>query len=340
MRRHFRPWLWPAYRQLLLRSKLPIIVGPFRGEFGFETLYWLPFLAKLRADGLDPARLFPIARAGTGSLYEVPQGLELYAMRSVADLRIHNREQQARWGQFKQTHVTQWDREVIRDAAQTLGLKRYLTLHPAWLYQLLTPFWQSHTGLAPLNQLLRFTALPVPSLPDGLHLPENFIAVKFYHRYTFPRGRQVEQFVAESVKTIAKHHPVVYLDWDGNPDDHSDVRIPDLPNVTKLSALYPSLLPETSLSVQSAIVGRAMGFVGTYGGFAHLALMLQRPTISYYWQWGAVVFAHRVLSEQLALATNVPFHCLRVTDLLMLQEVMPRIAIQTQSHEPSQLQTV
>ena len=340
MRRHYRPSLWPLYRQWLLHSKQPILAGPFRGELGFEALYWLPFLAQLRYDGVAPERLIPIARAGAACWYDVPHGLELYAMRTPQAMRIHNGEQAKRWGQLKQTHVTAWDRAVVQDAAQTMRLSSYLTLHPAWMYQLFMPFWAGRAGADLIEHHARFTELSPPPLPDGITLPEHFIAVKFYARYTFPADPHVRQFVEQSLRQMAQAHPVVLLDWDGHVDEHVGFAVPDIPNVTRLSTLLPSLLPETALAVQSAILARSMGFVGTYGGFAHLALRFRRPVVSYYWEWGGIAFAHRTLSEHLAQRMGVPFHCLRVLDLAMLQEVMPRVTMQPVARAESQLQAV
>ncbi len=340
MRRHCRPWTWPAYRQLLLRSSAPILAGPFRGELGFEALYWLPFLARLRQEGIAPDRLIPIGRAGSAVWYETPQGLELYAMRAPRDLRIENMEQRMRWGLLKQTHVSPWDRQVLRDAAETLHLKRYWTLHPAWMYQLLTPVWNEAAGLQTLDRVLRFTELAPPPLPDGITLPAQFIAVKFYERHTLPRTPTILAFVEHTIRQIAKTHPVIVLDWDQHADDHADFVPPEIPNVTRLSTLLPHILPETILAVQSAVLARSLGFVGTYGGFAHLALRFRRPVISFYWEFEAVVPAHRTVSQHLALKMGVPFHCLRILDLPILQEVLPIMQFQHHAAPESQLVTV
>src|SRR5690349_23710512 len=88
VRSHSHQLTWPAYRQRLLRSKLPILVGPFRSEVGFEAMYWLPFLERLRADGIAPDRMIPITRGGAAAWYGTPTGLELYAMRSPRDVRV------------------------------------------------------------------------------------------------------------------------------------------------------------------------------------------------------------------------------------------------------------
>jgi hypothetical protein len=84
---NYHPSLWPAYKQLLLRSTRPILAGPFIGECGLEVLYWISFLDKLKSQGLDPKRLIPISRGGAGAWYGTPTAIELYAMRSLQDVR-------------------------------------------------------------------------------------------------------------------------------------------------------------------------------------------------------------------------------------------------------------
>src|SRR5689334_25417524 len=78
----WRSRLWPLKRQQLLRSKDPILVGPWLSEIGFEALYWIPFLQRLIHDGLDRSRLIPISRGGAAAWYGTEQGLEVFAMRS------------------------------------------------------------------------------------------------------------------------------------------------------------------------------------------------------------------------------------------------------------------
>ena len=126
-------------------------------------------------DGGAAERLIPIARSGSACWYEVPQGLELYAMRTPQELRIHNREQSMRWGQLKQTHVTAWDRVVMRDAAQTMRLSSYHTLHPAWMYHFLAPYWTGRAGPTWLIKRVAYPTIQAPPLPQGLTLPEPFI---------------------------------------------------------------------------------------------------------------------------------------------------------------------
>jgi hypothetical protein len=54
----------------IARSRLPVIVGPWTGEVGFELLYWIPFLQWVRETfPIDPARMIVISRGGVASWY-------------------------------------------------------------------------------------------------------------------------------------------------------------------------------------------------------------------------------------------------------------------------------
>lgn len=329
-KRFCRPWLWPLYRQICGRSDAPILVGPYRGEVGFETLYWLPFLAAFRhAFDIPADRLIPITRGGAGLWYGAPKALELYAMRTPQDVRVENRIQHTRTGQLKQTHVTPWDRQVLRDAAETLGLSRYRVLHPAWLYQTLRPFWEAERGLDWLQTRTRFEPFPTLDL-QGVTLPERFVAVRYYFRATLRATPMVVEFAKHSIRLLARQTPVVVLNSGHYLDDHLDYVPKDEPNVTVLSDLAP-MTPQNNLAVQSAVLQRAMGFVGTYGGMAQLALRLGKPSVSVYEDWQGTALPHRHLSEALALQMGVPFTVLRIADLAQVQAALPTVTINTPS---------
>lgn len=317
--------LWPAYRELLKRSDRPILVGPWRGEVGFEVLYWLPWLMKLRKElGIAPERLFPIGRGGSAGWYHTPQGFELLAMRDAKAVRVENREQHMRTGKLKQEMLTPFDRAVLNDCADTLKISKYLTLHPAWMYAALESFWDGRTGLASLQEQCEFVPIATPPLPDGVTLPEKFVAVRFYTRYTFPPREDLTRFAKEVITQLASQQPVILLQSQTHLDDHWDLQFKAIPNVSRLSDYVP-LNPETNLLVTSAVLARSLGFVGTYGGFAQLALRLGRPSVSFYHQWGGTALAHKHLSDGLSTLSGIPFLVHRLQDLPLLQSVCPQM---------------
>jgi hypothetical protein len=324
----YRRYLYPLFQRLLAKSSRPILVGPWRGEVGFEALYWTPFLNSLREHFEIPAeRLIPITRGGFGALYRTPMYLELYAMRSPQDIRIENRLQHQQTGMLKQMTITPWDRAVLTDAAKTLNLTKYHVLHPAWMYQALAPFWDAARGAAWLDPQLNYTLLPQPAL-EGVTLPERFVCVKFYARATFPANPMTANIARETIKQLASQTPVVLLTTDLHADDHLDFTLKEpIPNVQRLSDLT-TVTPETNLALQAAVLSRSLGFVGTYGGVAQLALRLGKPSISLYTDWGGTAWAHKHLSEMVASRMNLAFQVQRVSELPMLQTSLPKFVLQ------------
>lgn len=294
---------------------------------GFEALYWLPWLHQLKKT--VKAEFIPITRGGMGLLYPAERYVELYAMRKPEDIRVENRIQHQQTGMLKQMRMTPWDRQVIRDAAETLKLTHYHVLHPMWMYQSLSPFWDGHRGTEWLRPQVDFPVAQVPAI-EGLALPEKFVAVRFYARATFPAHPMTADVARETIKHLAKEQPVILLNSGLFADDHLDFELKSpVPNVLKLSDLV-KLTPENNLAAQCAVLSKALGFVGTYGGLAQLALRFRKPVISLYTEWGGTMWAHRTLSEQLAAALGVSFQVQRIGDLPLLQSALPRFVAEVQ----------
>lgn len=316
----WRSRIWALKRQQLLRSEKPILVGPWLSEVGFETLYWIPFLERLVQDGLDRSRLIPISRGGASAWYGTETGLEIYAMRSPQEVRVELRQRFASARQSaKQLTWTPFERQLVKDAAETLKLRSYLTLHPRWMYHVLSPFWEGHLGLAWLQQRTAFATLPAPPLPDTVRLPEQFVTARFYIRPTFTD--KMTGMAISAVKQLAGQMPVVMLSSGFQADDHRDLEIVG-DNVLQLADLA-SLNPETNLAVQSAVLARSTAFVGTYGGFAQLALRLGRPVSSYYETWHGTMIAHKHLADTLGTIMGVPCLVTGMRDLPLLMSATP-----------------
>lgn len=315
--------LWPAFRQWLRKSSQPILVGPFRGEVGFEALYWVPFI---RALGIAPDRLIPITRGGSHLWYPANDHVELYALRDPREVRVENMYQQKQTGLLKQTRVSAFDRAVIRDAAASRGLRSYQVLHPAWMYETLAPYWEGARGLAWLHQRIRLDPLPAVEA-DGVTLPPQYVAVRFYYRHTFPMNDACKTAAIETIKQIARVHPVIVLNANVHADEHVDVALPDIPNVLQLKS-EAAITPQNNLAFQSAILSKALGFVGTYGGLAQLAMLYRKPTVSFYQDWGGTAIGHKHFAEAVAMSFGVACQTLRVSDIALLREVLPSVIVQ------------
>jgi hypothetical protein len=332
--------LWWAYLQRLKHSDAPIFVGPWLGEIGFEVLYWIPFLRRLsKQTGIDLARFIPITRGGAGAWYGTPTGVEIYGMRTPQQIRIELRTKAAKTGMLKQTTVTPFERQILRDAADSLKIQRYHVLHPAWMYTRLAPYWTMDRGLTWLDTQTQFQTIAAPEVAPTVPLPNDFVAVRFYSRATFT-GKETYSFVQACVETIQRDIPVIILDSDLPLDDHMDMTLgcPTDAKVTHLRDYLP-ITPENNLFVMSAVLAKARGFVGTYGGFAQLALRLNVPSVSYFTDWGKTAIAHLQLAEVIAMRTGIPSHVLRVRDLPMLNTVLPEATLVPKVKSPLALQS-
>ena len=322
---------WPLYARYLARGTDPIFVGPFRGEVGYEALYWMPWVRAFAVKyKIAPERLIPITRGGAAEWYGVPMGLELLSMRSEQTLRVQNRLDQQVYGWQKQFAFTAFDQGIVKDAAHTLKIPRFKTLHPGWMYGDLEPFITVQAGLHSLNGKLGFDVLPPPALPDGLKLPEQFVAVRYYSRPSFPVNPLTTSFARESIAKLAHTYPVILLNHSAKSDDHVDFRPKDLPANVQVLSDMTTILPERSLAITSAVMARAIGFVGTYGGLAHLALRFNRPTFCFYQELVATTVANKHLSEHLAKHQGIPFMALPIQPLVHLQQIVPTLTMQVQ----------
>jgi hypothetical protein len=312
------------FAESLTKDAAPILCGPFRSELGFEASYWQPFLAWCAASVKDFAsRAVVVTRGGLAPLYGpvASRGVDLYALRSVTEVRRENLYDQKRSGILKQMQPTPWDARVLEDAARVLQLGPvYHTLHPAWMYWGLEPYWNESQGLRYLQKLTNYAPIAKPQrFPGSEQLPPEYCAVKFYHRATLPYpDAEVEQFVARTVATIAAQIPVVLLTSSSAYDDHSDLPIHG-PNIFTLGTACP---PDQNLLLQASVLAHAKAFVGTYGGMAQLALRLGVPSVSVWKDFGGTAHAHLSLQSWISKATKVPFAAGSMTETGLWQSIL------------------
>ena len=297
------------YAKKLGSDSAPICIGPFRSELGFEASYWQPMLAWFAANVKGFAeRAVIVTRGGLAPLYGTvaSRGVDLYALRTVAEVRRENLYDQKRIGIQKQMQETDWDRRVLEDAARALNMGPvYHRLHPAWMYWGLEPYWNESQGLRYLHKLTNYAPMAKPAkYPGSEQLPPEYCAVKFYGRATLPYPEpEVEAFVARTVATIAAQIPVVLLTSSSEYDDHSDLPIQG-PNIFTLGTDCPA---DRNLMLQASVLAHAKAFVGTYGGMAQLALRLGVPSVSVWKDFGGTAHAHLSLQSWISKSTKVPF---------------------------------
>ena len=259
---------------LLGRSDRPIVVGPWCGEVGFELLYWIPFLHWLvERARIDGQRLVVVTRGGAGVWYRdlTSRSVEIFDLIDAEAFRSHA----ATW---KQHQVSRFDRQVLAGAAAAAGVHRARLLHPQMMYRLFTAYWKEEAVLEPIGAFLRYGRLPAPpSHPVLATVPSEYVAAKFYFSQSFPDTAGNRAFVQRTISAAAAQMPVVLLSAGAQIDDHRDASAGAGARVQTISMDI-----RDNLAAQSAVVARARGFIGTYGGFSYLAPLYGVDSVSFF----------------------------------------------------------
>ena len=310
LRRSLLEARWALFARHLAASKKPILLGPFRSEVGFELLYWIPFLCHFRETYQIPAdRLITLSRGGAASWYKTAGHADLYEFLPVDAVRTLSIKASQQTGSVKQRHSEAWERHVCALAAKTVGIERYHVLSPRWMYQLLAPWWEGDVSSKFLD---RYTLQPMkmhaPPLEAGIKLPKSFIAMRWYARATWPLKEDLTLWTRKLTEAVASRIPVVLIDSGYQADDHADIELGHIPNVSKLSDLAPHMTPLNNLAIQSSVIANASAYVGTYGGMAQGAMRWGIPTVALYHEFANTAPQHLALTHQLSLRTGVPFY--------------------------------
>jgi hypothetical protein len=259
------------------RSSLPVIVGPWTGEVGFELLYWIPFLQRLRERyPLDPDRIVVLSRGGVADWYAhiAPHYSDAFSTETPETFR------EATEAMKKQRSPRAFEKRLVRAAMRERGLTRAHILHPSMMYDVLWGYWLYETTVRHVEAFTSFKRLALPpaaALPPNL--PREYVAARFYFSDCFPDTPDNRAFVARVLASLTALGDVVLLNTPFAVDDHRDVAGERSPRLHRVEA---QMEPATNLAVQTAIIANARAFVGTYGGYAYLAPFCGVHSTSFY----------------------------------------------------------
>jgi hypothetical protein len=283
------------------------VVGPWLGEVGFEVLYWIPFLHWLSERyGLGPENVTVVSRGGVAPWYDglCDRYVEIFDSLTPEEFRQATLELwESTGGLQKQVVVRPWDERVLD---LTLGddWRGRALVHPQLLYRLFRNVWQ---GALPLRDFLDravHRAWLRPGDEELPHsLPEDFTAVRFYFRDSFPDTPANRALVHRVVERLAARRPVALLNTGVVVDEHLDAEPAGHPGVLRPLA---GVAPERNLAAQTAVVARARLFVGTYGGLAHLAPFYGVPTIGFASNPAEINPVHLALARRTAARYRAP----------------------------------
>ena len=304
--------------RLLRKTKGPIVIGPWMGEVGFELLYWIPFLNwALKHYELADRRLIVISRGGARPWYRhlTSEYLDIFDLYSMDEYRQANEERWGEAGHQKQYTVEEMDHDVLARAKTALGIDHVELLHPSLMYRLLRYYWFEKAGVGLLTQHTEYRTLaPMPRSAALSHLPQDYIAARFYFRPSFPDTPENRAFAANVIRSISRETPVVMLNTGLKLDEHDDLKVPGagIHHVDRL------MTPEKNLEVQTEIIANARAFVGTYGGLAYVGPFYGVPSIGFYSTESELIPAHLDVSWRLGRTVGTPAAAVdtRATDLL------------------------
>jgi hypothetical protein len=281
-----------------------VVVGPWLGEVGFEVLYWIPFLHWLfERHGISSEHVTVVSRGGAEPWYDglASRYVDVFDHVTPEEFRRRTLELWAQTGGLqKQVTVRAWDEEVL-DATLGESWRDGALLHPQLLYRLFRNVWQ---GALPLRDFLdravhqRWRA-PAPT-PD---LPEDFTAVRFYFRDSFPDTPANRELVHDVVERLSGRRPVVLLNTGVVVDEHLDAEPPKGEHILRPLA---GIDASRNLAAQSAVVARSQLFVGTYGGLAHLAPFYGVPTIGFASDPREINPVHLTVARRTAVVYDTP----------------------------------
>ena len=290
-----------AERQVLavVRSRKPLVVGPWFSEVGFEVLYWIPFLNWLKAEThFDPDNTVIVSRGGVAAWYGdlASRYIEIFDLFDPETFarRNHERRQEGD-GSHKQLEMSSLDREILGEVTSRLGLVNPEICHPSFMYRLLRNFWLGHRSLNHVESYTRYRKMTLHSKFDLTELPAEYVAVKLYTAASLPDSNESRRLLRALIGRIASVLPVVTLDTGLNVDDHEDYLFDGQAGVVNLSRW---MTPQNNLGLQTEVISRAKLFVGTCGSLTWLAPLLGVSTV-------AVMSDPRFLHPHLYLARKV-----------------------------------
>jgi len=293
------------------------VVGPWLGEVGFEVLYWIPFLHWLfEHHQIPPSQVTVVSRGGVAAWYDglCGQYVDVFDSLTPEEFRRATMELWAQTGGLqKQVTVRPWDEQVL-DTTVGDGWRDEALLHPQLLYRLFRNVWQ---GALPLRDFLgRAIHRPWTAPEPGIELPEEFTAVRFYFRDSFPDTPENREVVHDVVERLAERRPVVLLNTGVVVDEHLDAEPPPSDRVLRpLDGVEPS----RNLAAQSAVVARARLFVGTYGGLAHLAPFYGVPTIGFASDPREINPVHLTVARRTAVVYDTPLAVVSPASFALLE---------------------
>jgi hypothetical protein len=266
-----------------------LFIGPWLDEVGPELLYWIPWLNRLKAEGLFAnKRLIVVSRGGVSSWYKnlTSEYFEVFSCLRPEDFR---REQKARilrnGGSMKQYRWSDSERELINAIAAEKGISQFGILHPSEIYQDFGDWYHEKESAYSVSKRLSFLPFSRPDEENARTLkewglPSKYIAVKFYSNNVFPLNKNTQRIVNQVIASLSSQFPVIALGIPARIDDHEGWPVTNIDPFSR--ALAEKMTLPNNLGLQTEVIRGAECFIGTYGGFSVLPAYLGKRAVAFY----------------------------------------------------------
>jgi hypothetical protein len=258
-----------------------IVVGPWLSEVGFETLYWVPFVRWFQSTyRVKSDRLMVLTRGGANAWYSdiTSNHVEIFDLVTPEAFAAHNaRKTEADGGTIKQLALSPFEADLVERARAQWGAPSVRVLHPSVMYRLFQQFWAGNRPLSFLDEHTHYSRIAAPGahVVNGLGLPDDYVAVKFYSAQSLQDTPETRQLLRELLAGVAEQYPIVLLDTGLALDDHGEY---EFARGQRVISAREWMQPRNNLAVQTQIIAGARAFVGTCGSIAWLAPMLGTDT--------------------------------------------------------------
>src|SRR5262245_56247802 len=204
----------------IAKSDRPVLVGPWSGGWGFELLYWVPFVTwALREATVAPDRIVIVSRGGPASWYGHLGGRYCDVFSCITPDAFRDRTE----AQKKQREMGPLDREIVRRVMAAARLTRPMLLHPGLMYRLFRPFWEQEATVHRVDDYTRYERVRPAAVPAlAGRLPADYVAVRFYFSSSFPDTPENRAFAEATLRGLAATSNVVMLSPGFRVDDHRD----------------------------------------------------------------------------------------------------------------------
>ena len=282
-----------------------LFIGPWLGDVGKELMYWIPYVRKMNKDGkLLFRKAYAVSRGGVEEWYggladgyvEILDHIDTNFYRQPFEIQQNRNSGKEVPGvsnfgnegqnQFK---ISDIERKIISDYALKNNISKYEIFHPSVMWK------NSRDRLIRDGRVLSLqeidainywekcnrTTEKYSKIVDKLDLPDKFVASKFYfHPTNLLETEENKIHINKYINKLSKTQKIVDLSAPLSVDesiphilDHDNKNIINVPIISQ---------DNINLGIQTEIIRRSEGFVGTWGGVSVLPALLGKPHIGFF----------------------------------------------------------